>query len=204
MDQTPCVVLDIGGILEVTPETGWLARWEVKEGLAPGTVEGRLGEVFAAGSIGTMTEQQVIAAVAERLPVGRSALERFWNDLWREYLGTLNQELFGWFRDLRPEFRTAILSNSFVGATEREAQLYGFPAVTDMIIYSHEVGLEKPDPRIYALTCERMGTDPAQMIFLDDLEVNCEAARQAGWKAVQFLDTHQAITDVEALLHRIR
>ena len=41
-------------------------------------------------------------------------------DLWREYLGTANTELIEYARRLRPRYRTGILSNSFVGARERE------------------------------------------------------------------------------------
>jgi beta-phosphoglucomutase-like phosphatase (HAD superfamily) len=65
---------------------------------------------------------------------------------------------------------TGILSNSFVGAREREQAVYGFEDLVDEIIYSHECGMAKPDPRIYALTCERFQVEPAQMAFLDDFE----------------------------------
>jgi len=54
-----CVVLDIGGVLEVTPETGWLQRWESELGLAVGSTENRLGDVFELGSVGAMSEPEV-------------------------------------------------------------------------------------------------------------------------------------------------
>ncbi len=69
-----------------------------------------------------------------------------------------------------------------------------------MIIYSHEVGLAKPDPRIYALTCERLGVRPAEMVFLDDVEPIVEAAREFGIHAVLFEANAQAIGEIEALL----
>ena len=49
-----------------------------------------------------------------------------------------------------------ILSNSFVGAREREQAAYGFEDLVDEIIYSHECGMSKPDPGIHALACERL------------------------------------------------
>ena len=76
-----------------------------------------------------------------------------------------------------------ILSNSAPGAREAERHL-GFEAVTDDIVYSHEVGLAKPDPRIYALVEERLGVAPAEIAFLDDHAPHVEAARPAGWHAV--------------------
>jgi HAD superfamily hydrolase (TIGR01509 family) len=69
-----------------------------------------------------------------------------------------------------------------------------------VIIYSHEVGMSKPDPRIYALASERLGVQPGEMVFLDDVPLMVDAARQAGLQAVLFTTTQQAIADIEALL----
>jgi len=54
------------------------------------------------------------------------------------------------------------------------------------IVVSGEVGLVKPDPRIYALAIERCGLDPASTVFVDDVAANVEAARAQGFHAVQF------------------
>ena len=195
-----CVVLDVGGVLERTPQTGWLDRWEREVGLEPGTTDQRLGAVWRAGSLGTMTEPEVRAAVRRELQVPEAELGRFWDLLWQEYLGSLNGELLQWFRGLRPRYRTGILSNSFVGARERERDLYGFEDACDIIVYSHEVGLSKPDPAIYALTARRLDAAPGQIVFLDDNPMAVEGARRAGWHAVLFGTTAQAVRDVEACL----
>lgn len=76
--------------------------------------------------------------------------------------GTLNAELAAYFGSLRPRLQTAILSNSFVGAREREQAAYGFANLCDFIVYSHEVGIAKPDPRIYQLVCGRAGSGHAR------------------------------------------
>ncbi|WP_050796050.1 HAD family hydrolase [Parafrankia sp. EUN1f] len=147
-----------------------------------------------------MSETEVVDAARARLGVSEDQLTSFWTLMWEEYLGKLNVELFEWFRGLRPRFRTGILSNSFVGAREREQERYGFADVTDVIVYSHEVGFAKPDPRVYALTCERLGVDPGGVVFLDDAPAAVEGARAAGWQAVLFGTTAQAIADVDACL----
>jgi putative hydrolase of the HAD superfamily len=72
--------------------------------------------------------------------------------------------------------------------------------MTDFIIYSHEVGLAKPDPRIYQLTCERLGAQPAEIIFLDDFEPCVAAACAYGLHGIRFRDTTQTISDIEACL----
>jgi putative hydrolase of the HAD superfamily len=92
------------------------------------------------------------------------------------------------------------LSNSFVGAREREQAAYGFEDLVDEIVYSHECGMSKPDPGIYALACERLQVEPAQMVFLDDNEPYVAGARQAGIHALLYQDNAQAITDIGSLL----
>jgi epoxide hydrolase-like predicted phosphatase len=194
------VVFDIGGVLEVT-EPGSLARiWEPRLGLAPGGLGDQLAEVAEAGAVGAISEQQAGQRIAETLGLDAGQLRAFLADLWTEYLGTLNTDLAAYFAGLRPRYRTGIISNSFVGARHREQQRYGFAEMTDLIVYSHEAGLSKPDPRIYQLACDGLGVPAADMVFLDDLPENVTAARQVGMRAVLFRRTGQAIAEIQALL----
>jgi putative hydrolase of the HAD superfamily len=63
--------------------------------------------------------------------------------------------------------------------------------------------MSKPDPRIYALACERLGVEPAQMVFLDDSEPCVQGARRAGIHAILYQDNSQAVSDIEDLLAAI-
>jgi putative hydrolase of the HAD superfamily len=197
------VVFDIGGVLELTPPLGTAGKWEDRLRLPPGGLAGRLGSLFAAGNVGAVTEAEVRRAIGELLAVDEPTVDEFMSDMWAEYLGTLNTELAAYFAGLRPACRTGIISNSFVGAREREQERYGFGQMTDVIIYSHETGLSKPDPRIYRLACDRLGVLPEEMIFLDDLEPNVTAAVELGACGILFTSTAQAIADIEARLARV-
>ena len=196
------VVFDIGGVLELTPDLGVTGTWESRLGLASGELDERMYDIWRGGSIGTISEQEVQQALAERLGFDAEQLADFMGDIWREYLGTVNAntELIDYAGRLRPRYRTGIVSNSFVGAREREQAAYGFEDLVDEIIYSHECGMSKPDPRIYALACERLQADPAQVAFLDDSELCVAGARQAGIQAVLYQDSAQAIRDIGHLL----
>jgi glucose-1-phosphatase len=194
------VVFDIGGVLELTDEGSLTRIWEPRLGLGPGEMGSLLSEVAAAGAVGAISEQQAGQRIAEILGLDASQLRAFLADLWTEYLGTLNTELAAYFAGLRPRYRTGIISNSFVGARHREQQRYGFGGMTDLIVYSHEVGVSKPDPRIYQLACDGLGVPAADMVFLDDVPENVTAARLAGLHGVLFEDTGQAIADIQALL----
>ena len=194
------VVFDIGGVLEVTPPLGMAGKWEDRLGLPPGGLASRLGGLFGAGNVGEVTEAEIHRGVGELLAIDEPAVDAFMADLWTEYLGSLNTELAAYFAGLRPAYRTGIISNSFVGAREREQERYGFGQLTDVIIYSHEAGISKPDPRIYHLACDRLGIRPEEMVFLDDVEENVAAARDLGAHGILFTSTGQAIADIEACL----
>jgi epoxide hydrolase-like predicted phosphatase len=195
------VVFDIGGVLEITPSTGWSIKWERQLGLNEGQLANTLGEVWQAGNIGAISLTQVHLQISERLGIDHSNVEAMMEDSWQEYLGSLNQDLYSYFRNLRPKFQTAILSNSFVGAREKEQAKYGFEDSCDFIVYSHEVGMSKPDPRIYALTCERLNCEPHEVIFLDDVLENIEAANSFEMRGILFQTTKQAIADIDALIN---
>jgi epoxide hydrolase-like predicted phosphatase len=196
------VVFDIGGVLEITPPLGMTGSWETKLEMARGELAARLREVTEAGAIGAISEDRARRRIGEILGLDRSQLDAFMTDLWTEYLGTLNHELARYFASLRPRYQTAIISNSFVGARRREQERYGFEDLTDMIIYSHEAGVSKPDPRIYDLACSGLGVLPGQIIFLDDVPLFVDAARAAGLQAILFRDNEQAIGEIEDLLRR--
>ena len=101
---------------------------------------------------------------------------------------------------LRPKYRTGILSNAGSDARAMFTSIFGFDHLVDEMIISAEEGIAKPDERIYKIALEKMGVEPGEALFLDDLSANVAAARQLGMKAVQFLETSQALSEVRALL----
>jgi epoxide hydrolase-like predicted phosphatase len=194
------VVFDIGGVLEMNPSTGWVERWEERLQLPPGGINERMMDVWEGGSIGTISEEVVEQQVAERLGFDEEQLRAFMADLWKEYVGELNSELAAYFASLRPRYQTAILSNSFVGARRQEEEAYHFAEMCDLLIYSHEEGMAKPEPRFFELACERLGVQPAEMIFLDDVAGHVAAARELGIHGIRFQGTAQAIADIGTCL----
>jgi putative hydrolase of the HAD superfamily len=65
------------------------------------------------------------------------------------------------------------------------------------------VGLRKPDPEIYTLTLARLGgVEPKRCVFVDDVELNCDTARELGMEAIRFESAEQAIPELERSLLR--
>ncbi len=194
------MVFDIGGVLEVTVPTGWQQSWATRLGLEWPEVASRLGATWAAGELGAIALADVERQTQVALRLSEAEMRQFMDDLWVEYLGSLNVELAIYFTSLRPRYLTGILSNSFVGARERERDAYGFENLCDAVVYSHEEGMKKPDPRFYRIVAERLGVRAHEVLFLDDAAACVEGARDVGMTAVRYLNNHQAIAELEALL----
>jgi FMN phosphatase YigB (HAD superfamily) len=203
------VVFDVGGVFEVIPEGGDPAtrfpalneEWNTRLGLPPGHLTRCVEAIAEDGAFGRCTYEEWCARLRASTGMSQADFEEYMAAFWDIYMGNPNEELIAYFRGLRPRYRTAILTNSFVGAREQEEARYGFTLMTDLAIYSHEEGIGKPDPRIFALASERLGIAPAEIVFLDDVPANVDAARKCGFQAVLFTTTPQAIADIEVLLH---
>ena len=78
------VVFDIGGVLEINRDLGVTGMWESRLGLDRGELNERMADVWRAGSIGTIGEDDVRQAVRERLGLDDGRLAEFMSDIWRE------------------------------------------------------------------------------------------------------------------------
>jgi epoxide hydrolase-like predicted phosphatase len=196
------VVFDIGRVLEVPTDTDLDGRWERRLGLERGEFFQRRRESGLArdANHGRVSEAEFARALGRLYGLDPPTTEELLVDLWDWYAGELNTETAGYFQRLRPRYRTAILSNGAAGGRHEEEPRYGFAAMADVLVYSYEVGVEKPDRRIYEITCQRLSVPPSEVVFLDDTEANVVAARQLGMQAVLFRSTAQAITAMEACL----
>jgi putative hydrolase of the HAD superfamily len=69
------------------------------------------------------------------------------------------------------------------------------------MIISAEVGLGKPDPRIYHLAVEQLGVKAEQAVFLDDMQRNIVGAKQVGMLGIHFRNPQQVRFELEQLLN---
>jgi HAD superfamily hydrolase (TIGR01509 family) len=202
------IVFDIGGVLELSPDGReptiafgeLIARWEKRLHLQMGELGERIRGMKSDGGLGASSEEEWREELRVVTGMDQTQANAFMRDFWDVYLGAPNTELIAYFSGLRPHYKTALLSNSFVGARREEQECYHFAEMTDLIVYSHEEGIAKPERRIYELTCERLGMQPHEMIFLDDAARCVAGARDLGIHGILFKDTKQAIADIDACL----
>lgn len=119
------------------------------------------------------------------------------------FLGTLdpNEEMIALMRELREGgLRMAMLTNNVREWEPLWRAKLPVDEIFETVVDSAFVGARKPEARIYELTVERLGLAPEACVFVDDMELNCEAAREHGLRAVHFRDNAQAIAEIRAAL----
>ncbi|MFD6161121.1 HAD family hydrolase [Nocardia sp. NPDC060256] len=196
------VLFDIGGVLEITSEMTFLGDWLGRLGLSADEIDPALIDIWKAGELGTVTESEIHEAIRVGLAIDQSVADAVIADMWEQYLGVANTELIEYLRALRPRYRTGLLSNSFVGARERERAAYGFEHLVDDIVYSHEVGMAKPDPRIYLLACARLDVDPCETVFIDDSEIAVAGAESVGITTIHHVSNAATVSALDTLLSK--
>ncbi len=108
-------------------------------------------------------------------------------------------------RSLRQEgYTTGIITNNVVEFGDGWRALIPVDELFDFVVDSSSVGVRKPDPRIFALALQRLGSvTPQQVVFLDDYQANVDAARQLGLQAITVgADLHAVISELDELLAR--
>jgi putative hydrolase of the HAD superfamily len=107
--------------------------------------------------------------------------------------------MYALLRSLRQAgVRTGLLSNSWGNDYPREL----FTGVFDVVVISSEVGMRKPEERIFRHALARLGLAPGQCVFIDDIETNVEAARAVGMVGLHHRDvgaTAAAVRDLFGL-----
>ncbi len=193
------VIFDIGGVLFHQADKSRQRCWEECLGLD----ENMLGRsiwtmpISAQAEIGQASEDDVWTAVAERFQLNSVDAAALRGDFFSG--GQWNERLIAYVQELRPRYKTGIISNAWPNA-RNAVRDHVNEAKFDDLIFSAEVGLAKPDRRIYALALERLQVQPAEAIFVDDVEGNAEAARTLGMTGIRFENTEQTIELIEQYL----
>lgn len=197
---------DLGGVLEdVGPAEDFVFGWRARLGLTEAQVAGLPWPLSRADpgdqvKTGAVTEAHYRQLCLDALGLTGRVADEFMAGFWKWYCGVLDTKLVSFAARLRPRYRTAILSNSVAGARREEQARFRLAALVDVIIYSDEVGLAKPDPQVYRLFCDELSVEPAEVVFLDNRQSNVDAACEVGIHGLLHEDASASIAAVEALL----
>lgn len=93
-------------------------------------------------------------------------------------------------------YKTCLVSNSWGNEYDRT----GWDEAFDAVVISGEVGMRKPEPRIFAHAVGLVGLEPAECVFIDDIEGNIVAARELGFTGILHTHADSTIAELETLL----
>ena len=194
------VIFDFGGVLVRMEDLSGQRKWEKRLGLREGELANAVfrSEVTDRSMIGKATEADVWNHVAASYSLSDEEMDEIRHDFWSG--DQLDAELVGFLRDLRPRYKSAILSNAWPGSREIFTQTFGLGDVVNEMIISAEEGVAKPDARIYQIALSRLGVQPEDAIFVDDLVENVHGAQAVGMRSVRFESTEQTIAAVREFL----
>ncbi|HRV60322.1 MAG TPA: HAD family phosphatase [Solirubrobacterales bacterium] len=209
MSQIKMVISDFGGVL-TTPLVEAFASVQDRVGIPPKT----FGEALRALNeregtnplfeleCGRITEKEFQVQLADGLEplLGhRLEIEDFGLLLF-EALDP-NPGMIDLIREVRRDgIRTSLLTNNVKEWEVKWRSMMPIDELFETVVDSAFVGCRKPDPRIYNLTLERVGLDPEECIFIDDMKINIDAANELGLHGVHFRETAQVRAEVHDLL----
>jgi epoxide hydrolase-like predicted phosphatase len=194
------IIFDVGGVLVHDSDPAPHHRaWEERLGLA----RGGLGDAIfgtpmgARAMTGQARLQDIWQDLADRHRLSNSERDQLADEFFED--SVWNIELLEYARSLRPRFKTGIISDAWL-ETRQAIHDHVNESVFDVIVYSAEEGICKPDPEIYKRALARLGVEPHEVTFCDDRAKNVEGARRLGIHAFQYIDTAATRLEIERLI----
>lgn len=194
------VYWDLGGVILRTHDQSRRERWEKRlglkrYGLAELVFEGEMGRL---ASVGKSSPDEVWVWVAEQLGIEPDQRWKLEKDFWAG--DRVDRDLVDFIRNLRPHYKTGLISNAWPDLRNAMENEWEIVSAFDDLVISAEIGITKPDPRIYQLALTRLDVAAEEAVFIDDFERNVEGARAVGLHGIHFQNPHQVKQDLRTLL----
>jgi putative hydrolase of the HAD superfamily len=197
------VFIDFGGVIMRTEDKGPRTRQAERLGMSYRDLEKIFFESESSrrASSGEIAEEAHWQAVAATLGFNQTEAGKIIDEFFSG--DQVDKLLLDYLRSLRPMHKVGLISNAWSGLRAFIKE-QNFEDVFDELIISAEVGLVKPDPRIFHLALEKLGEKPTESVFLDDVLVNVEAARSTGMTGIHFIQPEKAVDELKQLLNNHR
>ena len=118
--------------------------------------------------------------------------------------GDIRKPMVDFLLSLKENYKLGCITNNIHNSKDDKVnhlnQASQVMKIFDHIIESSRVGLRKPDPKIYYMSCDALGVRPEECIYLDDLGINLKPARKIGMTTIKVIDPNEAIDEVKKYL----
>jgi epoxide hydrolase-like predicted phosphatase len=195
------VIFDLGGVLVRTEDRTSRTKLAARLGLTYDELSALVFDSQSAHQAekGEITTEEHWDEVRKTLGLSKEEYPQVPLEFWGG--DTLDQGLVNYLRNLRPQYKTALLSNAWDVLRQMIEEDWKIDDAFDQIVISAEVGLVKPDRLIYERVLSDLEVKPAEAVFVDDFPENVAGAKAVGLEAIRFTSPEQAIRDLERLLN---
>ena len=195
------IYFDLGGVLVRTEDRAPRSRLAAQLGMTSEALEELVfgGESGRKGQLGEISAAQQWAYVCRQINWPQAN----WRDLEADFFSgdRLDIELVDYIRRLQGRYKTGVISNALSDVRAAIDNQWHMADAFDAITISAEVGVMKPDARIFHIALQSLGVQPAEAVFVDDFPHNVEGARAVGMHAIQFRNSEQIRLELEEILH---
>ena len=199
------VIFDMGGVLVRTedrgPRTALGLRFDKNYSEFDEAVFGApTSRQASVGEIGTQDHMRAVMR-SFGLPETDAEIKKFRDEFFAG--DVVDKDMVKEIDALRPKFTTAILSNAWDDLRGFLEDTWQIAYAFDKIFISAEMGVMKPNPKIYEMVLEALDLPAEETVFIDDFLHNIEAARKLGMHGIHFQNKAQAMGELRALLDNI-
>jgi FMN phosphatase YigB (HAD superfamily) len=197
------IIWDLGGVLvkmlDFTPHRYWEERLGLQRGqLARIVFDSPLGQQAL---IGQITAKDFWLGVGKRLGLPPEGAARLRGDFYQA--GLWDTSLLTLIQSLKPQFKMGIISGAMSDAREL-VQAHGDAGLFDVMVFSAEEGIQKPDPVIYQRTLSRLQVDAQEAIFIDDWLKSVEGAQSVGLHGIHYVAGVDVKKEIERIIQQER
>lgn len=177
------VIWDMGGVICADAAQRSRARWEHQLGLLPGELARMVFYHPIAPSlfVGEARPEDMWAEIGEAFKLTRDEVTQLALDFWGE--PEWNLDLLEYVRSLRGRYKLGLLSDAWINTRDTVREHINHD-LFDVIMFSAEEGIRKPDPAIFLRMLDRLEIEADAAIFVDDREINTRGAEAVGMRAV--------------------
>lgn len=166
------------------------------DGLPEGADVERARDLNRAVDAGLISQDEYLAGVREATGFAPPQVERL-------YGGEIvkNEPLLTYIRELKKDYAIGLLSNISSNWIRTEFLTPDEQSLFDVMLLSYEIGMTKPDPRLFMMACERLRSAPHETVLVDDVESYVAAAQSEGLEGIVYTTLDDLKTQLSMLIN---
>ena len=195
------VFWDLGGVLVRTEDHTTRENLAIRLGMSRTELENLVfaGDSGNRAQLGEINAKQHWQNLGSNIGLSIEEMVVFQRDFWSG--DRLDTTLIEYIRALQTRHKIGLISNAFSDLRHMITNVWNIEDAFDDMTISSEVGIMKPDPRIFQMALERLDVHPQESIFIDDFPHNVDGAQNINMRAIHFQTRDQTLSELENFLN---